>query len=231
MITLSQIKAARALLNWTQDNLAKAADLSLPGINNLERGISSPRKETLAAIENALTQAGIEFIDITGVRLKTPDLQIETIEGENWLAQYDQYLFARLKSDKDELLQYACDNRFWMIYGSSTNHYFVDHRNTTKFKERILAPSKLEFISSPADSYRTLSIDKFERIDKQIFADCVANILWDARKIVIVTSKNLADNERTQFELLWDQAKPFTKDQLKNIEQWDRSRPQKLAKD
>ena len=231
MITLSQIKAARALLNWTQDNLAKAADLSLPGINNLERGITSPRKETLSAIEKALSQAGIEFIDITGVRLKTPDLQIETIEGDNWLAQYDQYLFTRLKTDKDELLQYACDNRFWMIYGSATNHHFVDHRNTTKFGERILAPNNIDFISSPAESYRTLSIDKFERLDKQIFADCVANILWDARKIVVITSKNLADNERLQFELLWEQGKPFTSDQLKNIEQWDGSRLQKLAKD
>lgn len=221
MITLSQIKAARALLNWTQDNLAKAADLSLPGINNLERGITSPRKETLSAIENALTQAGIEFIDITGVRLKTPDLAIETIEGENWLYQYDQYLFARLKSDKDELLQYACDNRFWMIYGSSTNHHYIDHKKVTKFRERILVPSNVDYITSPAEAYRALPVNNFERIDKQIFGDCVANILWDARKIVIITSKNLAGNERLQFNLLWDQGKPFSPDQLKNIEQWD----------
>ncbi len=221
MITLAQIKAARALLNWTQESLANAAGLSLPGVNNLERGITSPRKETLAAIENALSNAGIEFIDVTGVRLKTPDLAIETIEGEGWLSQYDQFLFSHLKSEKDELLQYACDNRFWMIYGSVTNHHFVDHRQKTKFGERILAPTNIDFITSPADAYRTLPIDSFERMDKQIFSDCVAIILWDARKITITKSRTYADNERHQFNLLWEQGKHFSPEQLRHIEQWD----------
>lgn len=228
MITLSQIKAARALLNWTQDNLAKAAGLSLPSINNLERGITSPRKETLSAIENALSDAGIEFIDVTGVRLKTPDVSIEIIEGADWLAQYDQYLLARLTSDQDELLQYASDNRQWMIYGSATNHHFVDHRNLVNFKERILAPENIDFITSPPECYRTLSASQFATMDKQIFGNCIALILWDTRKIIITTSKTYAEFERTQFELLWNNAKPFTSAQLKKVEQWDGSRKTKL---
>ncbi|MBP9868706.1 MAG: helix-turn-helix transcriptional regulator, partial [Alphaproteobacteria bacterium] len=47
MIVLTQIKAARALLGWTQENLAKVAKLSLPAVNNLERGLTTPRRETL----------------------------------------------------------------------------------------------------------------------------------------------------------------------------------------
>ncbi len=42
LATLPQIRAARALLNWTQGDLAKAAKLSLAAVNNLERDASNP---------------------------------------------------------------------------------------------------------------------------------------------------------------------------------------------
>ena len=62
MISIEQIKAARALLDWTQDELAVAADLSKPSINTLERRIANPKVETLNAIQKALEKAGAETI-------------------------------------------------------------------------------------------------------------------------------------------------------------------------
>lgn len=221
MISLAQIKAARALLNWTQDTLAKAAGLSLPGINNLERGVSSPRRETLNAIETALTTAGIEFIDTSGVRLKTPDLAIETIEGPDWIATYDQDIMSVMQGPDDELIQFSCDERLWIIYSGTTNHHYIEHRAKTGFKERIIIPDRADFITSPATAYRTLPADYFARANWQVYGDRVAQILWDSRKIILIKSAPLAESFRAQFEYLWASAKPLTSTHLNTIERWN----------
>jgi len=67
MITPAQIRAARALLGWHQSDLAKAAGVSLNTLNNLERDVVDARRSTVTAIQRALEQAGIEFIE-GGVR-------------------------------------------------------------------------------------------------------------------------------------------------------------------
>jgi DNA-binding XRE family transcriptional regulator len=66
MITPHQIRAARALLDLTQADLAERASLSKTGLNNIERGTSDPKASTLAAIQSALETAGVEFIPENG---------------------------------------------------------------------------------------------------------------------------------------------------------------------
>lgn len=63
MITPSQIRAARAMLNVKQRELAAAAGISLATLNNIERGVADPRGSTLGAIERALDAAGVGASD------------------------------------------------------------------------------------------------------------------------------------------------------------------------
>jgi len=77
-VSIRQIKAARALLAWSQEQLAEAADVSIPTIKRLEAndGPLGGRSGTGAKIQTALERAGVEFIDENGggagVRLKKP---------------------------------------------------------------------------------------------------------------------------------------------------------------
>jgi predicted transcriptional regulator len=77
MITPRQIRAARALLDWSQQDLADKAIVSLNAVARLERGAVDPRLSTLSAVEAALVKAGAEFIAADhkgeGVRLAKPD--------------------------------------------------------------------------------------------------------------------------------------------------------------
>jgi predicted transcriptional regulator len=77
MITAGQIRAARALIGWTQMDLAKASGVSEISIKNIERGATDPRSSTLGALQQAFEKAGVIFLepgDIrdggVGVRLK-----------------------------------------------------------------------------------------------------------------------------------------------------------------
>jgi transcriptional regulator with XRE-family HTH domain len=76
MITPRQIRAARALMDWSQQELADNAIVSLNALARLERGLVDPRTSTLSAVETALVGAGIEFIPASnkgeGVRLLLP---------------------------------------------------------------------------------------------------------------------------------------------------------------
>ena len=72
MITAAHIRAARALLDITQAELAERAGISKTGLNNIERGNTDPKASTLNAVADALAGAGIEFLpgDDPGVRLR-----------------------------------------------------------------------------------------------------------------------------------------------------------------
>lgn len=62
MIRPEQIRAARALLGWSQAQLAAEAGLSKTGLANIENG-ADPRSSTLNRIEQALEKAGVHFTE------------------------------------------------------------------------------------------------------------------------------------------------------------------------
>lgn len=72
-----QSKAARALLNWSQDALASMAGVSVATLRDFERGKRTPIPQNLKALRTTLEGAGIEFIDGNGsgqgVVLHQPD--------------------------------------------------------------------------------------------------------------------------------------------------------------
>ncbi len=63
-VTTGQIKAARALLGWSQSDLAAASGLSTPTVKRIEAtgGDLGGRPDTAARIVAALEKAGAEFI-------------------------------------------------------------------------------------------------------------------------------------------------------------------------
>jgi transcriptional regulator with XRE-family HTH domain len=74
IISAAQSRAARALLEMTQPELAKAANLGLSTIVDFERSRREVSEEAIRNIGLTLERMGIEFIDENGggpgVRLK-----------------------------------------------------------------------------------------------------------------------------------------------------------------
>jgi ribosome-binding protein aMBF1 (putative translation factor) len=74
MVTVRHIKAARALLLWSQHDLARKSKVSVPTIERLEAvdGDLGGRPKTAEKIEAALKRAGIELLNHgePGVRLR-----------------------------------------------------------------------------------------------------------------------------------------------------------------
>lgn len=74
-LTLSrQMKAARALIGWEQQQLADAAGVAINTIRRMEAGDGAIKAnaETLRKVERALMEAGLELLNhgAPGVRLR-----------------------------------------------------------------------------------------------------------------------------------------------------------------
>ncbi|MGE0108453.1 MAG: multiprotein-bridging factor 1 family protein [Bdellovibrionales bacterium] len=61
-IAPEQMRAARGLLGWSRNELAQKAGTSAETIKNIEHGVYSPKKETLAAIVSTFLRNGIQFV-------------------------------------------------------------------------------------------------------------------------------------------------------------------------
>jgi transcriptional regulator with XRE-family HTH domain len=74
MITPSQCRAARGLLDWTQQELADAARIGVATVRLFEGDVGESRQATLAMLRQAFESAGVDFIDEngggSGVRLR-----------------------------------------------------------------------------------------------------------------------------------------------------------------
>ena len=88
MISTGQIRAARALLDWTQGDLARRCGLSLRALNSIERGLAVPRIDNLRAIQETLEKENIEFGENDGIRRRTERLEIVKLEGNEYLNQH-----------------------------------------------------------------------------------------------------------------------------------------------
>ena len=66
MISPEQSRAARGWLGWSQDELAKEANVSLSTIRDFEKGRRVPIANNLGAIQRVFHDRGIKFLDHNG---------------------------------------------------------------------------------------------------------------------------------------------------------------------
>lgn len=60
---ISSIRAARAVLGWSQPDLAEQSGVSVVAIARLESGMAVPRITTLSKLKEAFLKAGIHILD------------------------------------------------------------------------------------------------------------------------------------------------------------------------
>lgn len=71
----TQVKAARAILGWSQEDLACRSGVGITTIRQFENGYE-PRRNTSMSLQDTLEQAGLEFMENEGVRRRADLVKI-----------------------------------------------------------------------------------------------------------------------------------------------------------
>jgi len=203
-INARQIKAARALLDWSQEDLSLAAELSIATIRKIESGSISPRDKTMDSIKKALEEANIEFTFPDGVRLKHN--AVEVLEGEDCYLRLLDIVYYSLKDKKGELLVSYADNSL------SPNEVIENQYRLRKagIKFRYLVEEGNTYLIFPKEEYRWLPSKYFHNSVVQIFGNKVALSSQKSKtslmpsKIVVIESQTLSETLRNAFNFMWD---------------------------
>ena len=213
MISKEQIKAARAILDWTQKDLAdKCGQVSQPMIKLIEAGKSQSTDETLGAIKRTFEEAGIEFLPQNGVRIQDNLLTIieKQNEADNVYLKLVDDIYYSLKDTKGEVLHSFIDNalsppdviqRELMMRNAGINsRSLVRHGDT--------------YLLYPLDEYRYLPKGYYLNNPTSVYADKFAVVVQDSnsiQKVIIIQNKDIANVKRKEFEIIWQQAQTPTK--------------------
>jgi transcriptional regulator with XRE-family HTH domain len=210
MINAEQIRAARALLDWSTADLAKLTGLTVNGINKIERSHTQPHVSTAALIQKIFEDTGIEFLPNSGLRRK--NRITETYEGAEALQKLLDRIYAKLRDTGDELLIVHLDET--MAIESLNADFLFDHIQkrkaaniTCRYLVNALPPETM-----PADlsQYRVMPAESFSPYPFYIFGSTLALISWlPAPQIIIIDDQRFATSARKLFDFVWDKCPPL----------------------
>lgn len=213
MISSTQIKAARAMLDWSQDDLALAAGLSDTTIGNLESGQMSPRIATASVIRRALENAGLEFIEPEGVRLRRSEVRV--IEGQNSCENLFDDMRQTVKERGGEIVSIFKSQQEIMRFCGDGADGNLEHL------EQLSEIAAIKYLVSDAfDPPSRIPVMQFRLAPRQslgatsfiAYGNKCAIILMDGAtgfKFVVFSLIGFVQECRGHFYSLWDDALPL----------------------
>lgn len=204
MISIGQIRAARALLGWTQEELATACGLSLRALNSIERGLAIPRIDNLQAIQQTFENANVEFFDNDGIRRRTERLDIVKLEGAEHLSEHLLDVVRELHTPGAEVLYNLASEEIHAGLRTEIFDNYFSHLSRHRITERVLLATGETYIISPPSCYRWMKAESFNHVCYIVYGDNVAfQILNTPHRVIIIRNPGIADMFRRQFEFNW----------------------------
>jgi transcriptional regulator with XRE-family HTH domain len=195
-----KLRAARALLDWKQDQLAEAADVSVASIRKIELGENSPTDRTQAKILRVLEKQGISF---TSKGIEKEEFPIYFTEGKSHEDAYLKLLedaFEHLKGvqNPELLIMYADD----AVSPPSVNSVYREMR-AAGIKMRQFIEEGNRYIIGPLEEYRYIPKGLFINRVTLVYGDRIANETADVHRGIIRVDPLNAAIQRNTFNILW----------------------------
>jgi transcriptional regulator with XRE-family HTH domain len=208
-ITTAQIRGARGILNWSQADLAERTGISATSIGSIENGVSTPRANTLTLIQKAFEGAGIEFIGMDGVKMRSGNIRV--FRGQQGLVEFFENVYDELRNSQEEVLVSNVDERMFVkAMGEQTGMHLDRMSALKKVRYKILIREGDTYM--PAASYaeyRWISKELFASVPFYVYSDKLAIILFDPELTVIALEyAAIATAYKAQFLDMWNRAKP-----------------------
>lgn len=208
MPTIDQIRAARALLNWSQSDLATRAHLSQTGIARIENGVNAPNTSTMEKIIHAFDEAGLEFIGDRGVERRQRD--IKRYRGAAEFRAFFDDVYHTAKAMGGEICLFnGVPTLLQKWLGAEWYQFHAERMTAIKdlfdFKV-IVREGEKAFIGRGFAEYRWFPAEQFHEKTIYVYGNKIAFISFsdDDVMVVQIDEEEAAESFRILFKAAWD---------------------------
>ncbi len=207
MPTIEQIRAARALLDWSQSDLAEKADLSQTGIARIENGTNRPNSQTLEKIKRAFDDADIEFIDETGVK-RRPEGHVQTYRGHEGFVAFLVDVYETLKQPnafKEVVVNNVSEDQFIKWERDYLEMHQKRMREVGAKYKIVIEEGDHNFTANEYARYKWIPKTTFSSISFYVYGTKSALIHFtdDDVNVYVINSRAIAHFYRNEFDKVW----------------------------
>lgn len=211
MLTREQIKAARAMLDWSQKELARqCGNVSEPTIKLIETGKINSTPETLGALQKTFEDSGLEFLPQSGVRFRDDLVTIieKRADNDNIYLRLLDDIYYTIKNKPSEVLQSFIDNSF--SPPEVIERELMIRKAAAKCRNLVRHGD--EYLIYPVSEYRWLPKGYYINNPITVYGDKFATLIQSepskdtpgyVKKIIIINNEDVANVKRLEFEMLW----------------------------
>lgn len=201
-VTGRQIRAARALIGMSREDLAQKCDITMITVRNIEMETVEPQGKTLANILTFFDKEGVEFMDDEGVRICKQKLK--SYSGKAAFRQLLDHIYLTLKNG-GRIRQFNFgDARYLPITDDWTEH--LRRMESIKGLDACVLVPEGE-IGSPVSycSYRILDDIYKDMAPWYLYGDYLILPVdfGGKREFVSIHSKQVAERYVREFDVFW----------------------------
>ncbi len=208
MPTIEQIRAARALLDWSQSDLADYAGLSQTGVARIENGTNQPNSSTIEKIAAAFEKADIEFLGDSGLRKKTGE--IKTYKGTEGFRAFMNDVYETVKDGGGDIRVSNVNEKNWIKW-MGENEYAQHAARMEKIKNKLSFKIIIEegdwfFIANEFADYRWFPKELFKEHSFYAYNHKLALIDFEQNdvRILVLDQKHFTESFVVLFDIAWN---------------------------
>ncbi len=212
-LTPEQIRAATSLLGMTQKSLSEATGITRANLNKFDKGLCKFRIDTMERLTSFFDNNGIHFTNNNGAEFK-PKTDITELKGHHGFVTFSKDVLRVVEDIGGEICVSGVEeNLFDKWRGKFADEYLKqmgEIQKTSKFSFKILVSEEEDYYAaSDYAEYKYVSLDSFTSTPFYVYGDRLAMILFepDDVTIYIIRNKELAEAQRKQFNIVWNNVK------------------------
>lgn len=206
MVTSEQVRAARALLDWSLADLSKKSGVGQQAISKFENGGTEPLAKTVQKLQQVLEAAGIEFLSTGGVQPRQDIMR--AYKGRSGFIDFIWDVYETAKGgNADICVSNVNEDDFVYWLGDEDAPYVEKMSQLKNLTFRILSKHGDTNVTSSYAEYRWVPEELFSSAPFYVYGDKLAMILFQTDvSVYVIQNQNIADAQRQQFNVAWDNA-------------------------
>lgn len=209
MITPTQMRAARAILDISQADAAKLLGIAPNTLSKIEGGQADPPASRIQEIQHYYESQGIEFLDGDGARRKQDNITI--LKGHKGFVDFIWDVHNVVKTSGGEICVSNVDEQDFLVWlGEDEAQKYKDAMaeiNKNFYFKILICENDDYFAAGKYAEYKWVSKQEFSNVPFYVYGDRLAILLFDKEaSVYIIKNQNIANAYRAQFNVLWDRA-------------------------